>query len=92
MRRSKDRLIVYWKTSPEPDVARYYLYRGEHANFSIAGQKPLAIVQPEKYFLQTYSDNGLQAGRTYFYKVTAEDWAGNRQILSPEASATTPAY
>jgi len=92
VRRAKDRLIVYWLTSPEPDVARYYIYRGQEKDFSITGKSPSATVAPARYFLQTFADSGLEPGRTYYYKVLAEDWAGNRQTDSPVAGVTTPAY
>jgi hypothetical protein len=92
VRRSKDRLIVYWRSNPEPDVARYYVYRGEQKEFSVEGIEPLAVLRPVQYFLQTWNDNHLKPGRTYYYKVLAEDWAGNRQTRSPLAWATTPAY
>ncbi len=90
VRRAKDTLIVYWRTNPEPDVARYRLYRGESADFKTEGASPIAVIEPEKYFLQMYVDRGLSAGKTYFYKVLAEDWSSNRQAESPVASATTP--
>jgi fibronectin type 3 domain-containing protein len=92
VRRAKDRLIVYWLTSPEPDVARYHIYRGQEKSFSIAGKSPLVTLASARYFLQTFADNGLEPGRTYYYKVVPEDWAGNRQTESPVAGATTPAY
>jgi len=92
VRRAKNRLILYWLTSPEPDVARYHIYRGAEKDFSIAGKPPLATVESARFFLQTYSDNGLAPGRTYYYRVVPEDWAGNRQTQSPAAGATTPAY
>jgi fibronectin type 3 domain-containing protein len=92
VRRAKDRLIVYWLTSPEPDVARYHIYRGQERDFSIAGKSPLVTLASARYFLQTFADNGLEPGRTYYYKVVPEDWAGNRQTDSPVAGATTPAY
>ena len=92
VRRAKDRLILYWLTSPEPDVARYRIYRGDTENFSLAGKSPLATVESARFFLQTYIDNGLAPGHTYYYQVLPEDWAGNRQMHSSVAGATTPAY
>lgn len=92
VRRAKDRLIVYWRKNQEPDVARYYLYRSEQKDFGIEEQQPLATLRPASYFLQTYDDAGLKAGVTYYYKVVAEDWSGNRQTKSMTAWATTPAY
>jgi len=90
VRRAVDRLMVYWRTNTEPDLARYYLYRGEQPNFAIEGQEPVAVLAPIRRFLQMYQDSGLEAGKTYYYKVFAEDWAGNLQSVSPVASATTP--
>ena len=92
VRRAKDRLVVYWRSNPEPDVARYYVYRSEQKEFSTEGMKPRAVLRPAQYFLQTWNDDNLEAGRTYYYKVLAEDWAGNRQPNSPLARAATPAY
>jgi len=92
VRRAKDRLIVYWRTSPEPDVARYHIYRSEAKEFDPAGRQPVATVGPAPYFLQTYDDTGVRPGTTYYYRVLAEDWAGNLQTRSPLVSATTPAY
>jgi len=92
IRRSADRLMVYWRSNREPDVARYRLYRGDSAGFKIDTGKPLATIEPAQYFLQFFVDSGLKPGRTYYYKVLAEDWAGNRQMESPVGSATTPAY
>lgn len=90
VRRSPHKLMVYWRSSPEPDVARYHVYRGDTAEFTTEGRKPLATLTPARYFLQLFSDESLAAGRTWYYKVLAEDWAGNRQTVSPVASATTP--
>jgi hypothetical protein len=90
IRRDKNTLMVYWATNTEPDLARYQLYRGTTPEFSIAGRKPLAAIEPARYFLQLYIDAGLQPGHEYFYKVVAEDFSGNRQTKSPTASAVTP--
>ena len=90
IRRDKNTLMVHWGTNTEPDVARYQLYRGTTSEFSIAGVKPLATIEPARYFLQLYIDTGLLPGHEYFYKVVAEDFSGNRQTKSPIASAVTP--
>jgi hypothetical protein len=90
IRLATDRLIVSWRKSGDKDTARYYLYRGDRPAFDIKGQKPLAIIEQQPYFLETYTDENLRSGHTYFYRVFAEDWAGNRQGDSTTASATTP--
>jgi hypothetical protein len=88
VRRSKDTLIVYWQRRPEPDVARYLVYRSATPDFA-ASAKPVATVEQTRYFLQILRDTGLEAGHTYYYKVLAEDFAGNRQQRSPIAHAAT---
>jgi hypothetical protein len=88
VRRSKDTLIVYWRRRPEPDVARYLVYRGKTPEIP-ATAKPIATVEATRYFLQILRDTGLEPGQTYYYKVLAEDWAGNRQSKSPVTHAAT---
>jgi hypothetical protein len=92
VRRAKDRLIVYWRKSTDPDIARFLVYRGESERFDPATARPVAVVRPSGYFLETYADAGLAPGRKYYYRVLSEDWAGNKQVESPAAHATTPAY
>ena len=63
-------------------VLRYNVHRATAAGFTpSAGNR---IAQPTG---TSYTDTGLAAG-TYFYKVTAEDAAGNIGPASNEASAT----
>ena len=64
-------------------VARYNVHRGTTAGFtpSVANR----IAQPTG---TTYTDTGLAAG-TYYYRVTAEDAAGNIGPASSEATGTT---
>ena len=66
-------------------VARYNVHRGTSAGFtpSLANR----IAQPTGL---SYANTGLAAG-TYFYKVTAEDAAGNVGPAGNEASATAAA-
>ncbi len=90
VRRSKNKLMVYWRSNQEPDIARYHLYRGDTPDFSIAGRQPLAVLDHAHYFLQMHIDDRLEPGRRYYYKVFAEDRAGNRQTQSSTATAVTP--
>ena len=65
-------------------VVRYDVYRGTSAGFTpTSGNR---IAQPS---VTSYTDSGLVAG-TYYYKVTAEDAAGNVSAASNEASAAIP--
>ena len=66
-------------------VARYNVHRGTSAGFTpTAGNR---IAQPTG---TSYSDSALAPG-TYFYKVTAEDFAGNVGPAGNEASAVSAA-
>ncbi len=62
-------------------VTRYNLHRATTAGFTPSAANRIA--QPTG---TSYTDTGLAAG-TYFYRVTAEDAAGNISALSNEASA-----
>ncbi len=78
---------VSWSASSDNvGVLRYNLYRGTSPGFtpSLANR----IAQP---VTTLYSDLGLAAG-SYYYKLSAEDGAGNVSGLSNEASAAHPRY
>jgi hypothetical protein len=91
VRLSKSRLMLAWRKNAEPDVARYRVYRSDRAGFTADAASLIATTQPNGYFLETYIDEGLSPGHTYFYRVEAEDWAAHRQKESPVVSAATPA-
>lgn len=85
-----DRLAVYWRRNPEPDVACYRVYRGDTPDFRIFAGNLIAVVEPDKYWYQTYMDTGLSAGATKYYKVFPVDYAGNVQQVSACVSGSTP--
>ena len=89
VRRSPDLLMLYWRRNPEADVRKYHVYRSLDGKFDPAAA-PSATVEATRYFLQTFRDENVTADTQYFYQVFAEDSAGNRQSLSPVASARTP--
>ncbi len=66
-------------------VARYNVHRGTTAGFTPSTANRIA--QPTG---TSYTDTGLAAG-TYYYKVTAEDAAGNVGPAGNEASAAAAA-
>ncbi len=90
VRQAGDRLMVCWRRVPEPDVARYLVFRGDRPDFDLAGRTPVGEVPPGGYYLEHFVDRGLTPGTTYYYRVVAEDWALNRQGHSPVAAGTTP--
>jgi len=76
-------VVLSWTGSTDNvGIARYDLYRSSSPGFTpSAGNR---IAQPTG---TTFTDTGLAAG-TYYYKVLAEDAAGNISPASNEAAAT----
>jgi len=76
---------VSWSPSPEPDLARYRIYRavvGEEG----PPQRVAEISPPETSF----RDTDLETKRVYSYRVTAVDKAGNESEPSVEAEGHLP--
>ena len=71
-----------WEGNTEADLAGYRIYRapagGEFQKLSDAGGTP------------TFSDHGVEHGKTYRYAVTAVDKSGNESARSAIAEATLP--
>jgi fibronectin type 3 domain-containing protein len=91
IRRSPHSAFIYWRRNDEPDVAVHHVYRGETPAFDIGLASPVASFPPNPdHFLQVYLDDRMTPGKTYYYRVISEDWAGNRQTISPETAVTSP--
>jgi fibronectin type 3 domain-containing protein len=76
-------IALSWTASTDNiGVVRYNVHRGTTSGFTPSAANRIA--QPTGL---TYSDNGLAPG-TYYYKVTAEDAAGNVSAVSNTASGT----
>ncbi|MFL5351461.1 lamin tail domain-containing protein [Archangium sp.] len=80
---SASQVNLSWTASTDNvGVASYNIYRStDNANF-------VAVASTTG---TTYSDTGRAASTTYYYRVTADDVAGNESAVSNTASATTPA-
>jgi fibronectin type 3 domain-containing protein len=79
-------IALSWGASTDAGgIARYNVHRSTTAGFTptVANR----IAQPTG---TTYTDTGLTGGTTYYYKVTADDNAGNTSAPSNEANATVP--
>lgn len=80
------RLALFWSASPEPDVAGYLLYRSTDSNVP----KPWTLLTPAVYTKTTFTDQNVEAARTYYYYVIAIDNAGNKSQPSEVVSETVP--
>ncbi len=77
--------LTWTASTDNVGVVRYNVHRSTTAGFT-----PSAANRVGQPIGTTFSDTGLAAG-TYFYKVTAEDAAGNLSPASTEVSATVTA-
>jgi chitodextrinase len=80
---SSSSVSLTWSASTDNvGVTRYDVYRSTTSGFTPSAANRIA--QPSG---TSYTDSGLAAG-TYYYKVTAEDAAGNVSAPSTEATAS----
>jgi hypothetical protein len=81
------RLSIFWVANSEPDLGGYYLYRSTDPNLP---KKKWTKLTPTLYTKTTYTDQSVEAGKTYYYYVIAVDTAGNESPPSEVASDTVP--
>jgi len=70
-----------WDDPVDDDFNYFAVYRSTSANFDPSAMQPIATVTEPKYV-----DADVVAGTTYFYRLSAFDFAGNRSVFSPEKS------
>lgn len=71
-------ISIFFASNPETDIAGYKIYRSNDRN------KPLAeweLLTPELLKTNTFTDQQVKAGETYYYYLTATDTFGN--VSSP---------
>jgi fibronectin type 3 domain-containing protein len=79
-------VTLSWGASTDAGgIARYSVYRSTTSGFTPAPAN--LIGQPTT---TSYADTAVVGGTTYFYKVTAEDNAGNASPASNQATANVP--
>ena len=84
---SSTQINLSWIANPPLDgVANYNVYRGTTLGFPVTPGTTPPIATPTT---NSYSNTGLTASTTYYYKVAAVDAAGNIGPLSSEVTATT---
>jgi predicted phage tail protein len=81
------RVALFWVPNSEPDVVGYYLHRSTDPNLA---KDKWPKLTPQLYNKTTFTDENVEAGKTYYYYVVAVDSAGNPSPESKVVSATVP--
>jgi hypothetical protein len=85
---SSSQLNLAWTANTEPDLNHYNVYRGTTQGFAVTPGTTTPVGTPTT---NSFSNTGLAASTTYYYKVAAVDNAGNIGTLSDEGSGRTGA-
>jgi hypothetical protein len=86
---SSTQLNLAWTANPTTDnVTKYNVYRSTTAGFTVNTATDTPIAQPTT---NSYSDTGLTASTTYYYRVAAVNSSGVIGTPSDIASGTTAA-
>lgn len=70
-----------WEEPVDEDFNYFALYKGTESGFDPANSTPLAITSAV-----SYTDNDIEAGKTYYYTLAAVDFAGNVSAYAPQIS------
>ncbi len=81
------RLSLFFPANPEPDVAGYYIYRSTDPD--LARDKWIKL-NPALLTRTTFQDEKVEAGKKYYYYLTAVDQVGNVSPQSEVVSETVP--
>ncbi|MEO5859827.1 MAG: fibronectin type III domain-containing protein [Pyrinomonadaceae bacterium] len=80
-------ISIFFPANPEPDVEGYSVYRSTDANLP---KDQWTLLTKELLNANTYQDGSVEAGKTYFYYVTATDKYKNVSETSEVVSETVP--
>ena len=84
---SLGRISLFWPANPEGDVAGYTIYRSTDPNLP---KDRWTKLTPALYTRTTFTDENVEAGKTYYYYITATDTSGNVSPPSEVVSETAP--
>jgi len=84
---SLGRISLFWPANPEGDVAGYTIYRSTDPNLP---KDRWTKLTPTLYTRTTFTDENVEAGKTYYYYLTATDVSGNPSQPSEVVSETVP--
>ncbi len=77
------RISIFFQTNPEPDIAGYHIYRSTDPDLP---KDKWTKLNTELLTRTTYQDERVEAGKRYYFYVTAVDQAGN---LSPPSEVVS---
>lgn len=80
-------LSLFFAVNPETDIAGYRIYRSENQDLPKTEWK---LLTPALLTTNTFQDKNVEAGKTYFYYLTAVDKTGNVSEPSEIVSETAP--
>jgi fibronectin type 3 domain-containing protein len=83
---SDSQLNISWTANNESDLDHYNVYRSTTQGFEPSSDNLIASPTTN-----SYSDAGLTASTTYYYRIAAVDTSGNEGTASDGASGTTNA-
>jgi len=96
---SKDRVdpsryVIKWTNPGDDDFSRVFIYRGDEPGFQADGSHKIGEVGGAPNADESFSDNGLDPNKDYYYALRAIDKAGNSSGLvgdqGTETITTTP--
>jgi hypothetical protein len=70
-----------WNSPTDPDVDVYNIFRSTTGGFDPTGMTPIASVKGTEYV-----DASVTAGTVYYYRIGAQDFAGNKSDFSSEVN------
>ena len=80
-------ISIFFATNPEKDVTGYRIYRSEDASLDKAAW---TLLTPNLLTTNTFQDQQVISGKTYYYYLKAVDKAGNISDASEVVSETLP--
>ncbi len=81
------RLSIFFPANPEPDVVGYLIYRSTDPDLP---KDRWTKLTPSPVTRTTFQDENVEAGKRYYYYLTAIDQAGNVSAPSEAVSETVP--
>lgn len=78
-------ISIFFASNPEVDIAGYRIYRSTDANLD---RTKWELLTSDLLTTNTFQDNRVESGKTYYYYITATDKTGNLSQASAVVSET----